>query len=328
MRRSFSQQLSHVHVEDQKPACLSQQLPEERCKVSLSSLSLNDAIKKRGRPAASQSVHDEFFGVYCLISRSPNKYFKNRCYIGYTVDPNRRLRQHNAGKQFGGAGKTDHRGPWDMVCIIHGFPNSVSALRFEWAWQNPEKSRRLKDLNLKKRSKETAFSFRLRIACHMLNSDPWRRLALTFRWLLPEYEIPFPSDVPPPSHMVVRRGLVEKVSTFVPQTLYDYILIRPCGICSRTIASISEVLRCGRNELCGAHYHARCLAKKVLQDLGNFNEWLFPAEGKCPKCGSVFRWGDLVHDQRTLLSIDSAKPTCDEGKLASGMVPASEIKKV
>lgn len=72
-----------------------------------------------------------------------------------------------------------------MVCIIHGFPNSISALRFEWAWQNPEKSRRLRALGLKKKSRESAFAFRLRIACHMLNSDPWRRLALTFRWLLP-----------------------------------------------------------------------------------------------------------------------------------------------
>lgn len=37
----------------------------------------------------------------------------------------------------------------------------------------------------KEKTNETAFEFRLRIACHMLNSDPWRRLSLTFRWLLP-----------------------------------------------------------------------------------------------------------------------------------------------
>ena len=74
----------------------------------------------------------------------------------------------------------------DMVCIIHGFPNSISALRFEWAWQNPEKSRRLKAIALgKKERKESPFAFKIRIACHMLNSDPWRRLALTWRWLLP-----------------------------------------------------------------------------------------------------------------------------------------------
>ncbi|KHJ75912.1 GIY-YIG catalytic domain protein [Oesophagostomum dentatum] len=116
--------------------------------------------RKRKTPKV-HTVLNEFYGVYCLISRSPLKYYKNRCYIGYTVDPNRRIQQHNGGREKGGAKKTDNRGPWDMVCIIHGFPNSVAALRFEWAWQNPEKSRVIKDLALKKNRKETPFAYRL-----------------------------------------------------------------------------------------------------------------------------------------------------------------------
>ncbi|VDK88817.1 unnamed protein product, partial [Litomosoides sigmodontis] len=255
----------------------------------------DEGVQGKGRKECGKThkvpfVLDEFFGVYCLLSRSSNRYFKNRCYIGYTVDPNRRIRQHNAGKEFGGAKKTDHRGPWDMVCIIHGFPNCVSALRFEWAWQNPAKSRRLRSLNLKKKINETAFGFRLRIACHMLNSDPWRHLSLTFRWLLPELEIPFPLDVPPPSHIAVQHGAVTKISSLIPQLQEEYDVIGTCSLCLKPINSISELLRCSASEICKSHFHMRCLSKHALNADNKYGVLLFPVQGQCPKCGITYLW--------------------------------------
>ena len=55
-------------------------------------------------------------------------------YIGATVDPDRRLRQHN-GEITGGARRTKG-GSWQRACYVGPFPNWVSTLQFEWAWKH------------------------------------------------------------------------------------------------------------------------------------------------------------------------------------------------
>lgn len=59
----------------------------------------------------------------------------DRVYVGYTIDFKHRIRQHN-GEITGGAKKTSKHRPWEPICIIKGFLDKSSALRFEWKLQH------------------------------------------------------------------------------------------------------------------------------------------------------------------------------------------------
>ena len=65
-----------------------------------------------------------------------------------------------------------------MLCVL------CFSLQFEWAWQNPHKSRRLKSIDGKTKSrKEKGYEYKVRVLSMMLSSGPWNRLPLTVRWL-------------------------------------------------------------------------------------------------------------------------------------------------
>ena len=72
------------------------------------------------------------FYVYWLVSGGSGRH--PRSYIGATVDPARRLRQHN-GDIRGGARRTHARDDWRPHCVIGGFRTWREALQFEWAFQ-------------------------------------------------------------------------------------------------------------------------------------------------------------------------------------------------
>ena len=66
---------------------------------------------------------------FCYLLHSKN----TKTYIGATVDPDRRLRQHN-GELSGGARRTSGL-QWKRALYVGGFPDWTAALQFEWAWK-------------------------------------------------------------------------------------------------------------------------------------------------------------------------------------------------
>eukprot|EP01147_Barroeca_monosierra_P009415 gene9415-1660_t len=138
-----------------------------------------------GSETSEKVSSSHFFCCYLLTGTLPST--SNRSYIGFTVDPKRRLRQHN-GAVKGGARRTRRcKGDWKMVLFVFGFPSKIAALRFEWAWQHPHLSKRLKNVidsqpKLQRR-KENSLRKKLGLVRIMLQTPPWCLFGLHMCWL-------------------------------------------------------------------------------------------------------------------------------------------------
>ncbi|KRY66081.1 Structure-specific endonuclease subunit SLX1 -like protein [Trichinella pseudospiralis] len=229
-----------------------------------------------------------FFGCYLLVSESEKPLYRGKCYVGFTVNPERRIKQHNRGSRYGGAWRTSNRGPWEMVLVVHGFPNEICALRFEWAWQHPDRSRRLRVLKLRKRQKESALDHHIKILSHMLNVGPWNRLPLTIRWLCEKYEAMLKNTIVTPPHIEVISGPLNTGDRCEMEN-YDFTLSDTCKLCCNSIMQ-GSLLTCV-DQHCRANFHVICLANEFRKSEAQF---IIPVTGVCPNCKTVLKWGTLV----------------------------------
>ncbi|CAN4093288.1 unnamed protein product [Withania somnifera] len=151
-----------------------------------------------------------FFACYLLTSMCPR--FKGHTYIGFTVNPRRRIRQHN-GEVSMGAWRTKKKRPWEMVLCIYGFPTNISALQFEWAWQHPVESRAVR---------QTAASFKtlggvankIKLAYTMLTLPEWQSLNLTVNFFSTKYKMHSAVCPSLPEHMRVQVRALDELPCY------------------------------------------------------------------------------------------------------------------
>ncbi|PVF99498.1 hypothetical protein CPB86DRAFT_783614 [Serendipita vermifera] len=261
----------------------------------------------------------------CYLLKSVQTPTTKATYIGSTPNPPRRLRQHN-GEIAAGAKKTRMGRPWVMTMLVHGFPSKLAALQFEWAWQNPNLSRHLKDpsseLTL---SKSYTLGARIRNVRVMLGSHPYSHWPLHVKFFTEEavraWDKAEKTTPPLPQGFTSsielegvdgsnarkyggsgRRGPIDILDEdFTKRHLAKAEGLRAsgshtqCTICSTNIDLVKEdplTIALCPTPACPGTSHMICLAGAFLAS--NIYDDIIPRGGVCEVCSQWTSWGDIV----------------------------------
>jgi structure-specific endonuclease subunit SLX1 len=243
----------------------------------------------------------DFFGCYMLISENPQAP-KNKSYIGFTVNPSRRIRQHNGELSHGGARRTKALRPWRMLCIVYGFRSQVQGLQFEWTWQHPLVSKTVRSpvmaagikgcrLNPKGRQRPMSVEVAIRILRIILATDPYNKMPLTVTFFDHELKMQF-DNLSDGSAVSIRSELHEDLHVFskehvkkqVPDNFENY-----CKICKINFKNSNKILIC---QNCSSSLHPKCASPPFIQ-----GDVLIPNQpGSCSVCGFKSTWSDFLRN--------------------------------
>jgi len=122
----------------------------------------------------SNKSSERTYLCYMLISKNqPRK--PPKIYIGCTNNILGRIKQHN-GQRSGGAKYTKKYRPWTISTLVGPFTQS-EALKFEWAWQHPWRTRHLKkERQMKLIRKTRSYTNFLKTAHYLKDSPYWSKL--------------------------------------------------------------------------------------------------------------------------------------------------------
>ncbi|GAQ89016.1 putative Excinuclease ABC C subunit N-terminal [Klebsormidium nitens] len=168
-------------------------------------------------------THGAFFGCYLLSSLNPKK--KNSTYIGFTVNPARRLRQHN-GELTSGAYRTKKMRPVEMVLVVYGFSSMVHALQFEWAWQHPTVSLAVKEAAATIKNRRSVKG-KIALLYAMLKLPKWNKLPLVVQFVSSRHVVHKLGLPPLPDHMDCLLAPLSSLRIKVDETAQDPPILDP-----------------------------------------------------------------------------------------------------
>ncbi|CAN9131621.1 unnamed protein product [Alternaria alternata] len=259
-----------------------------------------DSLKIESRPIPA------FYCCYLLRSKNRKAF-----YIGSTPNPARRLGQHN-GSSKGGAKRTSMQGkrPWEMTCIVTGFPSRFAALQFEWAWQNTHATRhierdvrdaRLEELQkgrknpspVKRPRPPMSLEARLKNLHHLLGVGSFSRWPLHIRFFAQDVFTQWEKHISKMKTTLRKDITIRVTPAELPKLAPDVQSEMRTHFIPEIIRAIPVAYE--DLETCHVVSHMACMSQKFLAEESNIDAFI-PVQGTCPSCRSSLRWSDLMKE--------------------------------